>query len=95
MFQVSVLRKKGSFCPQKISVKGVIFEFEERSYIPPFACEWPDRVPIIRSLVGSRGSVSGNTAGCYPACPMRTDTGIAFRFPSFPLGVNSTGSDLC
>ena len=24
-------------------MKGVIFLFEERSYVPPFVCEWPDR----------------------------------------------------
>ena len=46
-FKSAVLNKKGSFFAQEISVKGVIFLFGERSYVPPFTCEWPDRALLL------------------------------------------------
>ena len=40
-FRVIFWCSKSAFL--KMSVKGVCFYFGERSYVLPFACEWPDR----------------------------------------------------
>ena len=42
-FKSAFFNKMGFFFPQEKSVIGVFFSFGERSYVPPFTCEGPDR----------------------------------------------------